>query len=728
MTSDGSGTQDGWYVDDLSVADHAPGQVGLPFAEGFEGGVSNWLHAGWNYSTNAAYAGTASARSTTGVRMPLETTHWLELDRELRLTNVVNPQMTFWLRGRLENYSSVRPQVSGDGGLTWADLTGVTADYGFNADWTRRQASLQGYVNQAVRLRFQIASFWGSAPYSDVALDKITIEELPPSVTLNPIDQITVSTLHLSWTVSPLDNFKEYRVFRAESGTVSDASVLVASFTNKTDTSFTDTGLTARKTYYYRVYVYDTSDTGSGSNLALAMTGGLPGGWAESFETNQPGWTFTGTWTRQADAGRNGSYALVDSPTDYANSLVSYAQVGVDLTGTTWPVMKFWDRYALADADWGRVYISANAGASWTIVYGAAGTRTNWTEQAIDLSSWKNQSQVWIRFELATDGGTQNDGWYLDDLSLSENTVSGSYPFFETFENGLTNWLQAGWCPDTNQPYGGATAARSTSGARMTPETASWLGLNQELVLTNAVNPQLAFLVRGRLDNYSSLRTQVSADRGLTWSDLSPINRDYGFNSGWTRLQTSLQSYTNRTIRLRFQINSFWGSAPYTDLSFDNVGVGEPVPGAPTLSAPAQLATVSILRPTLIVNNAVDYQTDPLTYRFEVYADASLSNLVAQVPVVASGTSLTTWQLDTDLPNGAQYWWRCQASDGTNTGPWMAAASFYVNQVNQSAAARHHRRAACRHDSDKPSGSALLVSHHRPGPRRCRRVLPDSGG
>jgi hypothetical protein len=38
--------------------------------------------------------------------------------------------------------------------------------------------------------------------------------------------------------------------------------------------------------------------------------------------------------------------------------------------------------------------------------------------------------------------------------------------------------------------------------------------------------------------------------------------------------------------------------------------------------------------------------------------------------------------VDTDLPNNAQYWWRCQASDGTNTGPWMATATFFVNEIN----------------------------------------------
>jgi hypothetical protein len=38
--------------------------------------------------------------------------------------------------------------------------------------------------------------------------------------------------------------------------------------------------------------------------------------------------------------------------------------------------------------------------------------------------------------------------------------------------------------------------------------------------------------------------------------------------------------------------------------------------------------------------------------------------------------------VDVDLPNNTQCWWRCQASDGTNTGPWMPTASFYVNQTN----------------------------------------------
>jgi len=39
--------------------------------------------------------------------------------------------------------------------------------------------------------------------------------------------------------------------------------------------------------------------------------------------------------------------------------------------------------------------------------------------------------------------------------------------------------------------------------------------------------------------------------------------------------------------------------------------------------------------------------------------------------------------VDIDLPNNAQYWWRCRATDGTNLGPWMATATFFVNETNR---------------------------------------------
>ena len=57
---------------------------------------------------------------------------------------------------------------------------------------------------------------------------------------------------------------------------------------------------------------------------------------------------------------------------------------------------------------------------------------------------WKNQTNLRIRLHLVTDGGTTEDGWYVDDLSVTDNGAAVmALPFYEGFENGLSNWLHS---------------------------------------------------------------------------------------------------------------------------------------------------------------------------------------------------------------------------------------------------------------------------------------------
>jgi hypothetical protein len=98
--------------------------------------------------------------------------------------------------------------------------------------------------------------------------------------------------------------------------------------------------------------------------------------------------------------------------------------------------------------------------------------------------------------------------------------VAVAYPFYEGFEGGLTNWLHAAWVTETNAPYAGNQAAHDTVPGPMAPDTSLGLTLAGELNLTNAVNPQLTFWVRGHLLHYSGFRVQVSTDGGLNWPEL----------------------------------------------------------------------------------------------------------------------------------------------------------------------------------------------------------------
>ncbi|MCL4178670.1 MAG: fibronectin type III domain-containing protein, partial [Verrucomicrobia bacterium] len=681
LLTDGGTTEDGWSIDQLAVLEHTPVSVTLPFQEGFEGDLSRWLHAGWSLTDQQPYAGTQAIWDTPSGRMTPDTQLWLVLGGEINLVEANDPQLTFWVRGQLTRYSYLRTQVSNNGGLTWADQATVNLNSDWSSDWTRLQVPLAPYAGQTIRLRFQTSCDY-RAPAQDIFLDKITLENAPAAVSMLPISDVQASSLRLTWSASTLPDFQEYRIYRSESPTVNEASTLLGTITDRALTQYPDSGLWSRRTYYYRVFVYNANDTGTGSNQASATTAGVGFPFNDNLEQPQAGWTFTGTWAPMPGAGLDGGHALVDSPGDYAPSTESFAQFGVDLTGHDWPILRFQDRHAIAIGDFGMLWISPDAGVSWHRVYSVAGTRAEWKEQVIDLSPWKNRDQVWVRFVMRTDGGIENDGWSIDDIKV-ENLVSGAiaYPFFETFEHGLDHWLPSSWALSDNRPQAGSWSAHDTPAGRIGPDTALWLTLAGELNLATAVNPQLTFWVRGQLTRYSYFRVQVSTDGGLAWADLPAGNLNSDWSGDWTRIQLPLAAHAGAVIRLRFQVSSDY-RAPEEDIFLDQIGIGEDAPGAPTLLAPLPSAIVEAARPTLVVLNAVEYQSEPVVYHFEVYADATLSMLAAQNPGVASGPGNTSWQVDVNLQNNHQYWWRSRAVEGEHTGPWMPTATFYVNELN----------------------------------------------
>jgi hypothetical protein len=83
------------------------------------------------------------------------------------------------------------------------------------------------------------------------------------------------------------------------------------------------------------------------------------------------------------------------------------------------------------------------------------------------------------------------------------------------------------------------------------------------------------------------------------------------------------------------------------------------------------------------VNNATDPDGDPLTYRFEVYADPLSLLLVAASPDIPQGATQTSWAVSPALQENHLYWWWVRAKDshGLISG-WMSQAAFQVNVQN----------------------------------------------
>ena len=98
---------------------------------------------------------------------------------------------------------------------------------------------------------------------------------LPRSLFLLPLSDpsnVQSGQVGLSWTESGDDDFASYKVYRSTQAVVSALDTLVTTITQQTTVSYTDTGVQADTTYYYRVFVLDAGGQSTPSNEKSAYT------------------------------------------------------------------------------------------------------------------------------------------------------------------------------------------------------------------------------------------------------------------------------------------------------------------------------------------------------------------------------------------------------------------------------------------------------------------------
>ena len=147
------------------------------------------------------------------------------------------------------NYATVNVNISRDG-MTAGDYSGTV---------TISSNGGTGYVEVFVNM-----------PADDPPAD---IELLSPS-------SITENSMTLNWTRNFDSDFAAYKVYRDLTPAVTQGSELLTTIINSTDNHYTDTGLQASTTYYYRVYAMDTANQYTSSNIVSATTQSQLGSWS----------------------------------------------------------------------------------------------------------------------------------------------------------------------------------------------------------------------------------------------------------------------------------------------------------------------------------------------------------------------------------------------------------------------------------------------------------------
>ena len=104
-------------------------------------------------------------------------------------------------------------------------------------------------------------------------------------------------------------------------------------------------------------------------------------------------------------------------------------------------------------------------------------------------------------------------------------------------------------------------------------------------------------------------------------------------------------------------------------------------PQVPVIDLPLYGAEVGVLQPGLTVVNIAHAGDVTMSYDYELYADAEMTQLVTQVMNHPEGTDTTTWVVPEALSDNTAYTWRVRAYDGSVYSLW-SHGRFFVNTQN----------------------------------------------
>ena len=117
------------------------------------------------------------------------------------------------------------------------------------------------------------------------------------------------------------------------------------------------------------------------------------------------------------------------------------------------------------------------------------------------------------------------------------------------------------------------------------------------------------------------------------------------------------------------EVTSEWQSGWF------KVNLFNDAPVAPVVANPGNDVLIQTDKPRLIAHPTTDLDEDAIAYRFQVYKDEALTELVAQ-----KTQAQPHWLVDVALEDYGHYYWRVQAEDEHGSvSTWSNASHFFVN-------------------------------------------------
>ena len=457
----------------------------FPYTQSFENGGENWLvSAGvgatyyWELVRNDAAHGAVSAYDGSYfARLNVYSAHYdynpyCLISPPLNLSSG-NKRLNYWVWIGANGYPApLDVQISTDNQATWTTL--FSHDLSVTNTWFNNIISLSSYSTSHIFIRFKATSNYGNG-YCNLGLDKITIEDVPPT----PIMSYTPGEIIFPYTnVKSVTDYINVTITNIGGGILSlSESSFTLQGSNPNDFEINNFNLPANlgtgqsvnipvrfkpvaegnRTAILRI------DDGLRSGYDVSLTGYAAGQYVlcENFEGTFPAedWTSPSTsWIRNSDFSHTGTASALAGYTAGTYWLVTPKLRPIEGANT----LTFWYRDYSSDTSWDYnneytyVLVSKSTDFSpattlWTGNYQTF--TTSWQQASISLSDY-NGKDIYIAFKHIATGGNYR---MIDDITgvhLSFSTVPNPAvivsPANEAVDVSLTqtlNWTSGGGSP-----------------------------------------------------------------------------------------------------------------------------------------------------------------------------------------------------------------------------------------------------------------------------------------
>ncbi|MEZ5360012.1 MAG: C25 family cysteine peptidase [Candidatus Zixiibacteriota bacterium] len=132
----------------------------------------------------------------------------------------------------------------------------------------------------------------------------------------------------------------------------------------------------------------------------------------------------------------------------------------------------------------------------------------------------------------------------------------------------------------------------------------------------------------------------------------------------------ALEDGQDYCVRVRALNGQVWSPWQYEIMHYNSIPV-------PFDLSPADAETAYLGHIKLHCETESDIEGDVITYSYELYADAGLTELVDQIEGYGAGDKVS-WSISAALVVGEDYYWRARTNDGLENGEWSETAMFIV--------------------------------------------------